>query len=241
MGGLVHGLSPVVPVPFCRLGFAVATHTMSQGKRKAIQINGRERIVRERTVTPALTCLDYRHCSGVEEVVNDQGDRLGLYLVFFFFPLVTFSYLQVYCLNLVFFISSILFLLLHFSSLFYSRISRLFFQPSFIFILSCFCVPIFLQIHFDLIIAPVFLFCFVMLLFTYLSCLYCLPILSLSFPFFPIFAGFVIPCFFQSIGFRHILTLASCSIPLLDSTNRNDQFLILLSLSVRTHCMKANF
>jgi len=33
MGGLVHGLLPVVPLPLCRLGFAVATHTMSQGEK----------------------------------------------------------------------------------------------------------------------------------------------------------------------------------------------------------------
>ena len=33
MGGLVHGLMPVVPLPLCRLGFAVATHTTSQGEK----------------------------------------------------------------------------------------------------------------------------------------------------------------------------------------------------------------
>jgi hypothetical protein len=82
----------------------------------------------------------------------------------------------------VFFFRSVFLLVIFFLVLFS-------YFPSFfilsLFFISCCYVVIYLQIHFDLIIVPVFRFCFVMLLFSLIYfCLYLLhiPFISLPFP-----------------------------------------------------------
>lgn len=182
--------------------------------RKAIGIKRRERIVRDRTVTPALICLDYRPCSGVEEVVGDQGDRLGLYLLLFspfgsFFVFASilpeFSVFRPFCILACNFLQCFILVFPSFSTFLY-------------FFLSC---------------------CYVVIQLN-LFCLYLLHIHS--FPcLFPTYAGFVTPCFGHSFGFLHLLTITLCGIPVLDSTNHSDQLFPLLAQSAHPHFTKTKF
>ena len=181
MGGLVHGLLPVVPVPLCRLSFAVATHTTSQDEKGSWN-----KKARGYCQGPAgNACIDLFRLQALQRSRRSSGWSRGPlgFIPGIFSPLVPFSYLQVYCLNLVFLFPSV-FLLVIFFILLLSYFPY-FFNFSIYFFSFLLLYFIYLQIHFDLIIAPAFRFYFVMLLFTLISfCLYLLhiPFLSLPFP-----------------------------------------------------------
>lgn len=182
MGGLVHGLLPVVPLPLCWLGFAVATHTTSQGEK-----GDWNKKAKGYCQGPAgNACIDLFRLQALQRSRRSSGWSRGPlgFIPGTFFPLVPFSYLQVYCLNLVFFFPSVFLLVIFFIVLLSYFPSFFNLSVFFSFLLLYF---IYLQIRFDLIIASAFRFCFVMLLFILICfCLYLLllhiPFLSLPFP-----------------------------------------------------------
>jgi hypothetical protein len=122
MGGLVHGLLPVVPLRLCRLGFAVATHTTSQGEKG--DWNKKARAYCQGPDGNA--CIDLFRLQALQCSRRSCGWSRGPlgFIPAIFFPFVSFfvfaSILPEFSVFLPFCI-----LACNFLSLFYSRISRL--------------------------------------------------------------------------------------------------------------------